>query len=300
MTEHLPEQEPCQPLLTGIIPGLSNEQYHAAPGVSNSGLGLVERSPAHYYAKYLDPNREPEEPTPAMRAGTALHTAILEPDTFAVRYVVVPQDAPRRPSVTQLNAKNPSADTVFAINWWAHFDAENAGREIITADEYERFMRCAAAVHAHPTIAYLIGKGVAEQSVFAVDPETGVIVKTRPDYLAKVDSATVYLDFKSTDDARPDAFARSCHNYGYNRQVALGEDALEWSGVGRPDATFLIPFERDNPHGVMVYEPDADFRAIGRARYRRPLNTYAECLATNRWPCYPETVTPLSLPKWAA
>lgn len=285
---------------TGIVPGLTNEQYHAAPGVSNSGLGLIERSPAHYFARYLDPSREPEVQTPAMRAGSALHTAILEPDDFMARYAVEPLDVPRRPSVTQLNAKNPSAATVAAINFWQEFDAFNAGREIITRDDYDTFMRCAEAVRSHPAVSFLFGTGVAEQSVFARDPETGVLVKSRPDYLAKVDAASVYLDIKSTDDARPDMFGKSCHNYGYNRQVALGQDVLEWAGLPRPDATFLIAFERTRPFGVIVYEPDAEFMDKGRSRYRRPLDIYASCLAADNWPCYPQTVTPLSLPRWAA
>ena len=37
----------------------------------------------------------------------------------------------------------------------------------------------------------------------------------------------------------------------------------------------------------------------GRAECRRLLNLYASCKASNHWPAYAETITPLSLPAWA-
>ena len=60
-------------------------------------------------------------------------------------------------------------------------------------------------------------------------------------------------------DARADQFSKSCYNYGYHRQVSLGQDVMEWAGLQRPDATFFVAFERVRPFGVMVYEPDAEF-----------------------------------------
>ena len=65
-----------------ITTDLSNRDYHAHPAISKSGLDLISRSPAHY--RY----RAPKEPSRAMEIGTAIHTALLEPDRYAAEYVI--------------------------------------------------------------------------------------------------------------------------------------------------------------------------------------------------------------------
>ena len=86
---------------------IPEDEYHELPYISNSDISLVLRSPAHYYANRVDPEREPEEPTPQMLDGRALHTAILEPELYKERFVVLPPDAPARPTPQMLKAKNP-------------------------------------------------------------------------------------------------------------------------------------------------------------------------------------------------
>lgn len=269
----------------GLIAGQSNEDYHAGPGISNSGISQILRSPAHYYARYLDPNREPQVQTPAMAAGTALHTAILEPDEFDSRYIVKPGNIDRR--------------TTIGKQLFADFEIQAAGRIIIDREDYDGYMRCAAAAHQHPTIKFLLGKGHAEQSVYAKHPGTGLLVKCRPDYLAVDGSDLLLLDLKTTDDARPEAFARSAWNYGYHRQSAFYPDVLDWSGVGRPAATFLLAIERAAPYAVAVYEPDAAFLERGRESYERGLALFATCLDNDEWPGYDPAIVPLSLPAWS-
>jgi len=68
---------------------IEEDEYHKLTAFSNTDLKLIARSPAHYYAARLDPAREEKEPTPAMIAGRILHCAILEPDLFDSRFVVV-------------------------------------------------------------------------------------------------------------------------------------------------------------------------------------------------------------------
>ena len=67
---------------------LSNADYHADPAVSASHLHAIARSPYHYWSRYLDPNRKPVEPTAAMRLGSLVHCAVLEPDELSQRYSV--------------------------------------------------------------------------------------------------------------------------------------------------------------------------------------------------------------------
>ena len=69
---------------------LSNEAYHSGPGVSQSQLKLIDRSPAHLRAS-LDGQTKNSQ-TPGMFIGTAIHAAALEPEEFDKQYVVAPEE----------------------------------------------------------------------------------------------------------------------------------------------------------------------------------------------------------------
>ncbi len=265
----------------GVYDSLPNSYYHNSFGISKSGLDLIARSPAHYIASKSEPRVE----TPAMRTGTMLHLAILEPDVFGNTYAVQPKFDRR--------TKQGKAD---AEEWATTF----AGFQPITDTEYDSVMRAAEAVRNHPACAFLFKKGVAEQSVFANDPETGVLVKARPDWQAQCGDLRINCDLKSTEDARFVNFQRSAFNYGYAQQPAFYSDVCEWAGLPKPDSWFFLVLEKAAPYGVMLYEPDAEFIDYGRRKYREALNTYAECLKSGKWPSYQAEVQSLSLPAWAA
>ena len=66
-----------------ILHGVPEHEYRRMPGVNYSALKHMLRSPMHY--KYMRDN--PPEPTAAMRLGTMVHMAVLEPEKFAATYV---------------------------------------------------------------------------------------------------------------------------------------------------------------------------------------------------------------------
>lgn len=281
----------------GIYSGISNDDYHGGVGISKSGLDVLARSPMHYWAKYLDPNRERREPTPTMKLGTAIHTAVLEPHEFAARYLTVPDDAPRKPTEAQRNAKKPSDDTVAAIEWWDAFHFMANGREILDAKDYEVCQRISERVRSHPTARAVFADGVAEQSVYWEDPETGVLCKCRPDWLPA--GGAMIVDLKSTEDASRDAFMRSAWTYRYWVQAAWYLDGIEIATGQRPEAFVFAAFEKSAPYAPAFYFADNEMIQMGRREYRRLLAIMAECQRTGVWPGYDTAVTPLSLPLWA-
>jgi exodeoxyribonuclease VIII len=68
----------------GVYDGITNAEYHSGPGISNSGLSLVRRSPLHYRARVLAANDN--APTAAQAIGTAFHALLLEPEVFYSQY----------------------------------------------------------------------------------------------------------------------------------------------------------------------------------------------------------------------
>ena len=71
----------------GIVSDLDNELYHKAYGLSCSDLKVMLRSPAHYHASLLFPQKT----TPEMLLGSALHTAVLQPELFDEEYMELPK-----------------------------------------------------------------------------------------------------------------------------------------------------------------------------------------------------------------
>lgn len=285
---------------TGVFSGISNDDYHNGPGVSKSGLDLIhDRSPLHYWERYINPDREPRKETEALKLGQALHTAILEPEEMDARYVVVPEDAPRKPSITQINAKKPSDDTLYAIGWWSDFNEQHEGKVILDADDFDMVQKVATNARNHPLARNILSVGAAEQSVFWIDPETGVLCKCRPDWLIDPNPNFAILDLKSALDASPDGFQRSAYNYGYHRAAAWYLDGVEAATGERPDAFMFLAVEKEAPYAVAYYYADDDMITAGKRENREALRTYAECLSSGKWPGYADRLLPLGLPRWA-
>ncbi len=275
---------------------MPDTEYHAHPAFGNSDLALIRsRSPAHWKAR----KAAPDVSTPAKLDGRALHCAILEPDTFLARYAVAPADAPR--DLRHLrDAAKPSDSTRASIQWWDAFDAANAGRIMLKQDDYDLKMRVADNVRSHPALRGYFDApgGVAEASVFATDPETGLAVKCRPDYSVTIGPHRVVLDPKSTDDARASVFCKSAYNYGYFQQAAFYTDVHAWNETPI-DLFLLIAFEKEEPFGLKVYEVSDDDMEFGRQQYRKGLSIAAECVKNDDWPGYDSSIEVLTRPSWA-
>lgn len=249
---------------------LTNEAYHAAPGISKSGLDLVARSPAHYaYAA-------PRESTRAMEVGTAIHCSILEPDRFATDYMMLREVTDRRASAYKEACKVWSAERV------------------LTGTEADKVAGMQESVRSNRHLADFLGApGQCELSVFATDPETGVLVKCRFDKLLDSHAA---VDLKKTQDIRD--FGKSVANYGYHIQAAFYSDVYEWATGEKLDGFVFAAVEEVMPHASAPFFLDDEAMEIGRIEYRKALNTYAECLASDEWPgieCEPQEI---QLPYW--
>jgi hypothetical protein len=105
---------------------------------------------------------------------------------------------------------------------------------------------------------------------------------------------------KSTDDARPESFARTCVNFGYDLSAAMYCDGFQQHyGTDEPPLFLLLVVERDAPHGVACYECSPEMLDKGHAKYRTAMNMLAESTASGNWPGYDDGIQLLNLPKWA-
>lgn len=258
----------------------SNDAYHGGPGISYSHLKLISgASPRHYWYKYLNPNREPEEQTPAKLLGSAIHSIILEPDLFTTQYVADPG----------INKRTNAGKEE-----WAQFVAENAGKGILTDDQMQTCLAVRDAVWSHPVAAGLLRQGSSEQSFYAIDSETGELIKCRTDHL----DGDLIVDVKSTDDASPNGFGKSAANFGYPGQVAWYHDVFDAAFGEHPQHWVFMAVEKDPPYAIGLYFPDAADVARARMANRRDFMRIVEHKRADHWPDYAERALPLSLPMW--
>lgn len=256
---------------------LSNAAYHALDAVGKSDLDKIARSPLHW--KYAV-----REETSAMRIGSAVHCAVLEPERFVAEYVVAPP-------TTLCDKRTKAGKEQFAA-----FEEENAGKTVLTFDDGVLCAHIAESVQAHPRAKALLQSGQPEASLLWSDSEFNVRCRARADWLRE--DGTL-IDLKTTQDASPAAFAKSCANFRYHVQAAWYLDAYQAATGDLPSSFIFIAVEKTPPYAVALYELDAEAVDLGRALARRDLARYANAREFGVWPGYSEAIQPLSLPRWA-
>jgi hypothetical protein len=159
----------------------------------------------------------------------------------------------------------------------------------------------AAALRLLPDIADALAIGQPEVSAYWLDPITGALCKCRPDWVHDCgDAGVILLDVKTTADASPEGFARSCATYRYHVQAAYYSDGYQVSS-GRQVLGFVFAaVEQDAPYLAAAYMLDDEALAAGRREYRRCLNLYHDCHMAGEWPGYSSAIECLTLPKWVA
>jgi hypothetical protein len=195
------------------------DAYHQGPGISKTGLHtILTKTPFHY--RFSD-----RAPSNAQAFGNAAHTAILEPNLFETRYMRGPDD--RRGN-----------------KWGAAQEmAAAAGKECLTSGDYDDAMRLRDILHRDPMLRRMTaGAPAIEQSAYAIDEETGELVRVRPD-LHNHDMR-VMMDLKAgTLDTR--SMLNNFVNFGYNLQAEMYPSVWTKAGGGEVAAFVFLCVEKD-------------------------------------------------------
>ena len=265
----------------GIYFGLPFEQYINDPAIGRSEIVALNTSPLEYWlTSWMNPKRKPFRETSAMKAGTAMHTLLLEPDAFFDRYFVMPGG-----------------------EW-------QDGKVMIKQTDYETLLAQRAIIQSIPEINQLFQYGYPEVSMFWRDPHTGLMVKCRHDYLKEFGS----VDYKTTERIlTPWTFGTMVSNHGYHVQNALYIEGTHTCRrrlrdktikyYGKPNLQWLRDFvkfdhevkeelfvfvlqKRLEPYPVAVFDLDIEILGAGFSMLRAGLDTYLNHLeqyGTKMW-----------------
>lgn len=300
------------PLITvaGAYPDIANEDYHGreicpAPSISSTGLkklvghlGLQSKgcTPRHYWENSaLNPNRKPQEQTDALRLGSAFHDALLLPERWQNRncYHVTPEGFSRAKSKA-MAGDIADADAAAA-----------AGCTIVSADERDQIDGMVSAARANPLIDAVLSHGQAEVTLAWQDPETGVWLRARPDWL--LDDKRYGINVKTATDASHHGFQSDVTKYRYYQSAALELDAIE-AVFGKRPGNYLHPVIEKPAKGawavgdylpVALWELPAEDIEYGRQLNRRAIRLFADCLSADRWPGYADEPAMCGVSGWA-
>lgn len=303
----------------GTYENLPIEEYHAAEGISRSGLDEIAKSPRHYYAKYLDPNAPKSETrSAAFEFGAAFHLLMGEPEAFKKLYAPEPDKGNHPGALVTLEdmkthavkcgtkksgtkaemKKALQAADAKAVFWDDVLAKASAGgKTLLSIADWDRLHAMQASVLAHRACAALLSTSAikCEETFIVADPELpGVIRRVRPD--ARRTSDFIVIDFKTSESASKEAFRRSAYAYRYHVQAAYYLDTLTLAtGIPHTEFVFIV-VEKTYPYAVNVFVAAPKFVTHGRNEYKKHLLTYAECKSADEWPCYSTTIDPLELP----
>ena len=252
---------------------MTEREYNEAEGIRRSDLWKIEDSPEKF-KYFLD---HPEKQTPAMAFGSACHKYVLEKDEFDSEYAVaIPVDK---------RTKEGKA-------LWETFCESNAGKIIISADDYkvacemrEMLMNCKLAKKL------LFGKGETEQAFFWTDPETGEKCKIKTDRLVKYNRRWYIVDYKTTQCAETFRFNSDLWKLGYHFQTGMYAEGVKAAKKLKKLPGFLfVAQEKKAPYSVNVIEVPEDVMNAGIAKFHELLEKYHNCKALDFYPGYVQDV----------
>lgn len=265
----------------GVHADIPETEYHADRGsLSQSGAKLLLSSPA----KFKQAQDHPPKPKREYDLGHLAHKLVLGK---GADLVVV--DAPD----WRTKAARESRDT-----------AHELGLVPVLESELARAQRMQAAVRDHELAGAIFAQGRAEISMYADDPDTGLPLRGRADWITNgnvinLGDRLLIVDYKTTTDANPRNWWRAAFRFSYHLQFAWYIELARALKLDDSPIFLHVCQELEPPHLISVNELGVDEYKLGREQMREAIAIYLDCRDRDVWPGYPPLINPISYAPWA-
>jgi hypothetical protein len=173
---------------------------------------------------------------------------------------------------------------------WEAFEAEHAGKVILSSTEWRRAAKLVEAVRRNAHAMRVLFDGTVRE--VPIDwQRAGRACRSTPDALAK----RWITDLKSTKCAEPEWFAGEVMRRYYHAQLAFYSDAAACADV-RPEEAFIVAVESTEPHPVTVFHLTPELLELGTKITVAWFEQLLGCEASDHWPEYTTHVVPLDVP----
>ena len=250
--------------------------YQADPAFSASDLKLITKQNAralwHYKFNEYAP---PRLPTPAMKFGTMLHAACLEPDVFYDKFKIVENKRTKEGKAQAL-------------------DYDKKGITVISPIDAVQIANMTQAICDNPKAYELLHEGLSEQSFWWTHNDTKLDLKCRCD---KINGDTI-VDLKTTGEggSSPESFTKTITAFNYHLQAAH-----YLQGTGAKRFVFVV-IEKTFPYNIGIYDLSTEFLDNGYEIQEQALHKISEAVTTGIWSGYTEKckdqIQTLDKPHW--
>jgi len=267
----------------GAVKNLANNVYHGLKSYhSSTALKYLQaKSPAHFKAKYIDPQAEQKEPTSAMILGTLVHCLLLTPAEYQKEFLILPEL-----NLRTNEGKEKKAELL----------AANPNKVLITDEQLSIAGAMCESARSNPQVKPLLESGHKEASFFWTCPFSGLNFK------AKCDSASSkqLIELKTTSDAGPENFARHAYNMNYDLSLIHYRQGIRTIMDVKPPAYFIV-IESEAPYVTQVYKASDAMLETGHAKWLEAVTKLANGMQKQEWPGYfsQAEIPELSPPAWA-
>lgn len=299
---------------TGLL-DISSAEYFAMKALSVSGMKDLMVSPMRCWHLHINPNAPEIEETAAMRLGRALHCAVLEgEEKFDQRFACAldpsqwlqcldtmqdlrewiiskggkPKGTKKEEVAYQAACMMEELGEQVPILLFEErrFSVRNEGKTILTAEEFRRVNGMASALLSEPIVFQALKEGRPEQAIMVRDPETGVLLKSRIDWMNPVATWDLKsfmqtrgksIDRTITDALFYEGYLEQAYFYRMVRKLASKETGLPFVfAFVESEAPYEVRVKKLEPNsgqGANVYWETAG------ATVRKYIRLYAKCLA---------------------
>lgn len=181
---------------------------------------------------------------------------------------------------------------------WEYPDLLNA--KTLTLDEYWLLKEMAKVFHEHPTMMALYSNGKAEESFFAIDPKTGLLIKCRTDYRIN-NTLKIISDVKTCESAVREDFRKNIGKFFYHLSASFYKFVIKL--VTGDDYEFIYtPVEKSEPYKIAAYRANDASSESGEKLFRIALNrfkAYQDTIGSNNSnPGLPMGITDIDIPTY--
>jgi hypothetical protein len=228
--------------------------------LSYSSLCAFAKSPAHF----IEYRNAPKFDTPAFLLGGLVDCMLLTPERTEKEYAVAPICDRRTKEGKEIFSK---------------FMEENGDKKSITADVWANAERIVAAVKKNgPAGKLLLSITQTQKQITFTDKETGLPIVTKLDMI----NEALIADLKTTPDASPDEFPRSCWNWDYHLQAGIYTEAVRKTQFKYLDY-YILAAEKEPPYACAVFKTTQDFVEAGIRVFHKLLQEFDYVMKNNLW-----------------